>query len=46
VIADDHPIIRAGLQPVLASQPDKELVGQADNGNEALDRVRELARPV
>jgi DNA-binding NarL/FixJ family response regulator len=42
VIADDHPIVRAGLQQVLASQPDMELVGQAENGNEALDRVREL----
>ena len=42
VIADDHPIVRIGLTQVLALQADLELVGEAENGAQALDRVREL----
>jgi len=42
VIADDHPIVRTGLVQVLSSQPDFEIVGQAEDGNQALERVREL----
>ncbi|MFN8572069.1 MAG: response regulator transcription factor [Gemmatimonadaceae bacterium] len=40
VIADDHPIVRAGLQGLLASQPDFEVIGEASNGQEALELVR------
>lgn len=40
VIADDHPIVRAGLQGLLASQPDFEVIGEAANGLEALELVR------
>lgn len=40
VIADDHPIVRAGLQGLLASQPDFEVIGEAANGQEALELVR------
>ena len=36
LIADDHPVVRAGLQGMLASQPDFELVGEAATGNEAV----------
>jgi DNA-binding NarL/FixJ family response regulator len=36
LIADDHPIVRAGLQAVLGSQPDFEVVGEAGNGTEAV----------
>jgi DNA-binding NarL/FixJ family response regulator len=36
VIADDHPVIRAGLQGMLASQPDFEIIGEATNGAEAV----------
>ncbi len=36
VIADDHPVVRAGLQGMLASQPDFEIVGEATNGKEAV----------
>lgn len=40
VIADDHPIVRAGLQGLLSSQPDFEVIGEASNGHEALELVR------
>lgn len=36
IIADDHPVVRAGLQGMLASQPDFEVVGEATNGVEAV----------
>ena len=36
LIADDHPVVRAGLQGMLASQPDFELVGEAASGTEAV----------
>ena len=36
LIADDHPIVRAGLQAVLGSQPGFEVVGEAGNGTEAV----------
>jgi DNA-binding NarL/FixJ family response regulator len=36
VIADDHPVVRAGLQGMLTSQPDFEIVGEATTGVEAV----------
>lgn len=36
VIADDHPVVRAGLQGMLASQSDFEIVGEAATGVEAV----------
>jgi DNA-binding NarL/FixJ family response regulator len=41
LIADDHPIVRQGLEIVISSQPDMKLVGQAVNGQEALLLIRE-----
>ena len=35
VIADDHPVVRSGLRALLASQPDVEIVAEAENGEEA-----------
>lgn len=39
VIADDHPVVRAGLHEMLSSQPDFEIVGEASNGVEAVAQV-------
>lgn len=36
VIADDHPVIRAGLSALLATYGDLEVVGEAANGVEAV----------
>ena len=35
IIADDHPVVRSGLRALLASQSDFEILGEADNGEEA-----------
>ena len=37
LIADDHPIFRAGLKEILAKEKDVELIGEADNGHKALE---------
>jgi DNA-binding NarL/FixJ family response regulator len=40
LIADDHPLVRAGLQAALASMPDVEIVAEAATGSAA---IREAA---
>ena len=40
VIADDHPLVRQGLRAVFAGAPDIELVGEANDGLEAVEIVR------
>src|ERR1700685_1744745 len=42
VIADDHPIVRDGLKKLLLLEDDFEIVGEASDGREVLDRVQEL----
>jgi two-component system, NarL family, nitrate/nitrite response regulator NarL len=42
VIADDHPIVRDGLKKLLLLEDDFEIVGEAGDGREVLDRVQEL----
>jgi DNA-binding NarL/FixJ family response regulator len=42
VIVDDHAVLRAGLEQLLAGQPDLEVVGTAASGGEAIELVREL----
>ena len=39
VIADDHPIVRAGLSALLGSLPDFEVVGVAPDGRAAIREV-------
>jgi DNA-binding NarL/FixJ family response regulator len=46
VIADDHPIFRAGLQGLLSASEDFEVVGEAANGREAVSVVRHTAPEV
>jgi DNA-binding NarL/FixJ family response regulator len=43
LLADDHALFREGLAGLIAAQPDFEVVGEAGNGLEALDKARELA---
>ena len=44
VIADDQKLVRAGFSMILGAQPDIEVVGEADDGAEAI-RVVRAARP-
>ena len=40
VIADGHPLVLKGLESVLGSEPDFQLLAQCANGEEALEAVR------
>jgi DNA-binding NarL/FixJ family response regulator len=40
--ADDHPLIRAGLVAFLGTEPGLKVVAEAGNGEEALEKYREL----
>lgn len=42
VVADDHTIFRDGLRRLLESEPELRVVGEAADGNEAIERTREL----
>lgn len=38
-LADDHRVLRDGLRILLESQPDIRVVGEAENGNKAIENV-------
>jgi DNA-binding NarL/FixJ family response regulator len=42
VLADDHPLIRSSIRSVLHKTNDIRVVGEANNGYEALDLVHSL----
>jgi NarL family two-component system response regulator LiaR len=42
LIADDHPLIRQGLRVIIEAQPDLELVGEASNGEQAVQQALTL----
>ena len=42
LLADDHTIVRQGLKLILGSHADLEVVGEAANGNEAVELARKL----
>jgi len=44
ILADDHPIVRAGIRETLKALPGIEVVGEATDGREAVDLVKS-ARP-
>jgi len=46
VIADDHPMVCAGLAMLLDAQPDIEVVGRAGSGDEAVQLTFDLAPDV
>ena len=41
IVADDHPVVRAGLGAVIAEQDDLELVAEAENGATAVALFRD-----
>ncbi|MFD8971854.1 MULTISPECIES: response regulator [unclassified Streptomyces] len=46
VIADDEPLIRAGIRMILISDPDIEVVGEAADGRAAVEAARAHAADV
>jgi DNA-binding NarL/FixJ family response regulator len=42
LIADDHPVVRAGLQGLLSQRSEIEVVGEATNGAEAVELAGRL----
>src|SRR5579871_3099233 len=42
VLADDHSVMRSGLRALLQQYPDLQVVGEANDGREALDLVETL----
>jgi DNA-binding NarL/FixJ family response regulator len=43
LIVDDHPVFRQGLRRLLEKEKDLEVVGEAGDGLEAIERLRELS---
>lgn len=41
VLVDDHPVVREGLRTILSTTPDIEVVAEAGDGLEALEKVKE-----
>jgi len=46
LLVDDHDLFRTGLRNLLEEQGDVQIVGECDNGTDALRGVRELAPDV
>ena len=42
VLADDQPLVRAGLRVLMADNSDLEVAGEAENGAQAIEAVRRL----
>ena len=42
LVADDHAIVRKGIRALLATEPDIEVAGEAENGQEAVAQAETL----
>jgi len=42
LLADDHAVVRAGLRQLLSNQPDMEVVGEATDGVDAVEKAKSL----
>lgn len=42
LIADDHALMRLGLKSMISLQPDMEVVGEAENGKDAIESAASL----
>ena len=42
LIADDHPVVREGLKQILLADPEFEVSGEAEDGDEVLDLARRV----
>lgn len=39
-LADDHAVVRAGLKALINAEADMEVIGEASNGQQAVDRIK------
>ncbi|MFC2038397.1 response regulator [Chloroflexota bacterium] len=46
LIVDDHAVVREGFHTLLEAQPDIEVIGEATNGREAIEKTEELSPDV
>src|SRR5713226_896230 len=44
ILADDHTLFRQAIRTLISAEPDMEVVGEASNGGDAVDKANE-ARP-
>ena len=42
LLAEDHTIVRQGLKSLLEAQEDLEVIGEAEDGRQAVEKVKEL----
>lgn len=42
LIVDDHAVVRKGLSAILETEPDLQVIGEAENGNQAVWKARSL----
>ena len=45
-IADDHPLLRMGLRLAFNAKDNIEVIGEANNGFDAIDKIKELVPDV
>lgn len=46
LLADDHAVVRSGLRLLLEAQPDMAIIGEVENGADAIRRTAELGPDV
>ena len=42
VLADDHTLFRQGIRTLIAGEPDMEVVAEAANGGDVVEKVAEV----
>jgi DNA-binding NarL/FixJ family response regulator len=42
LMADDHPVVRAGIRGMLETQPEFQVIAEAENGREAFEQIAKL----
>jgi DNA-binding NarL/FixJ family response regulator len=46
LVVDDHPVVREGVRMFLAGQPGLEVVGEAEDGGDAVKKLKEIQADV